>query len=198
MSPADPDVLAGSRLIAASMDRWTEFQAMGREMQAAGDAGYDGWFGYLGVRYGDWRALLGALLAMAQPTRADLVPSNVYWLVDATGELLGEAHIRWRLNATLLHHGGHIGYMLRPTARGQGFGHRILALTLQAAHAGGLRRVLLTCDRTNLASAAVIRGAGGLLEDEPRSRLTGRTISRYWINLAGSDNTAPSESTVPD
>ena len=156
MSPADPDALAGSQLIAATLDRWTEFQAMGREMQAAGETGYEGWFGYLGVRYGDWRALLGALLAMAQPTRADLVPSSVYWLVDAGGELLGEAHIRWRLNATLLHHGGHIGYMLRPSARGRGYGHRILALTLQAAAAGGLRRVLVTCDRANLASAAVI------------------------------------------
>jgi predicted acetyltransferase len=50
----------------------------------------------------------------------------------------------------LLQMGGHIGYEIRPSRRGQAYGKLILKYGLDRAKAFGLERVLLTCDEDNL------------------------------------------------
>jgi predicted acetyltransferase len=55
---------------------------------------------------------------------------------------------------------------------------------LEADRKLGLKRVLITCARSNLAFAAVIRYCGGVLEDERPSRLhAGELAQRYWVAL---------------
>lgn len=78
--------------------------------------------------------------------------------------------------------GGHIGYGVRPSARGRGVATWALGAVLPLAAARGLDRVLVTCADGNAASARVIERHGGVLEDVRDTEL-GRT-RRYWITLS--------------
>jgi predicted acetyltransferase len=94
---------------------------------------------------------------------------------------LGAISLRHTLNDFLLHAGGHIGYGVRPTARGRGLASRALRAVLPEARSLGLARVLVTCQDNNLGSARTIENNGGVLEDVRDTDL-GRT-RRYWITL---------------
>ncbi|MBV9229550.1 MAG: GNAT family N-acetyltransferase [Chloroflexi bacterium] len=115
---------------------------------------------------------------------AHRVPAVDYWLYEDRAILLGHLSLRYELNAFLLQVGGHIGYQICPSHRRQGHGKAILQLGLAKARAIGLRRVLVTCDETNLASKKIIEANGGqlenaiLLEGDPIRKL------RYWIDLS--------------
>jgi predicted acetyltransferase len=109
------------------------------------------------------------------------VPADYWWIVEGE-RYLGAITLRYRLNDFLLEQGGHIGYGLRPSARGHGLAGWALATVLQRARAVGLQRVLLTCDDTNLASARTIEKNGGVLEDV--RDVDGRRMRRYWIELS--------------
>jgi len=99
----------------------------------------------------------------------------------ADGTYLGAITLRHGLNDFLLRAGGHIGYGLRPSARGRGLATWALRSVLVRAPELGLRTVLVTCGDSNLASARVIEKAGGVLEDVRETEL-GLT-RRYWITL---------------
>jgi predicted acetyltransferase len=45
----------------------------------------------------------------------------------------------------------------------------------------GIERVLITCDKTNPASAGVITHCGGIMENEIYDDKCGEVIQRYWI-----------------
>jgi predicted acetyltransferase len=111
------------------------------------------------------------------------VPESQFWLVDEQGRLFGTIRVRHWLTPELEQVGGHIGYDIRPTERGKGYGTLQLRLGLEKAHALGLRRVLLTCDDDNLGSARVIEKNGGVLENRVISDEKGVLVRRYWIDL---------------
>jgi predicted acetyltransferase len=116
----------------------------------------------------------------AVPVPAGRVPASYWWIVEAT-TYLGAITLRHRLNDFLLDVGGHIGYGVRPSARGRGLATWALGRVLNEARDRRMSRVLLTCDETNLASAGVIERHGGVLEDV-RDGPEGRK-RRYWILL---------------
>lgn len=111
------------------------------------------------------------------------VPSTTFWLAANNTQIIGESRLRHWLTTSLEHEGGHIGYVIRPSERQQGYGTCILALTLEKAKDLGLNRVLLTCDTDNTGSARVIEKNGGKLASQDISNSTGKPISRYWIDL---------------
>jgi len=115
---------------------------------------------------------------------AEFVPHSTFWLVRGA-EVVGVSTLRHRLNAKLLVEGGHIGYGIRPTARGQGLGTAILRLTLLEAAKRGISRVLLTCAKGNVASTAVIAGNGGWLDSEAFVEARGEVVQRWWIEGPG-------------
>ncbi len=104
-----------------------------------------------------------------------------YWWITEDGRYLGGISLRHTLNEFLLRAGGHIGYGIRPSARGRGLATWALRSVLPHARALGLDKVLVTCDDSNIASARVIEKGGGVLEDVRDTEL-GRT-RRYWITL---------------
>ncbi|GEK81094.1 GNAT family N-acetyltransferase [Agrococcus baldri] len=111
------------------------------------------------------------------------VPATAWWIVDDAepGRVLGSIHLRHELNDWLLAEGGHIGYGVRPSARGRGVATAALRLVLDRARAMGIERVLICCE-DNAASRATNLGAGGELEDVRVGEDGGR-VERYWIDL---------------
>jgi predicted acetyltransferase len=113
-----------------------------------------------------------------------LAPGRVhatYWWITEGEEYLGAITLRHTLNDFLLDAGGHIGYSVRPSARGRGLAAWAVGEVLGRARSLGLGRVLITCADDNLASARTIERNGGVLEDV-RDTVLGRT-RRYWIEL---------------
>jgi predicted acetyltransferase len=109
------------------------------------------------------------------------VPSTEFWLID-NDEFIGRTNIRHYLNDWLLQIGGHIGYWIRPSRRGKGYGTKILELGLQEAKKLGLANVLVTCDITNQPSGKVIETNGGVLENIVPNGQDNPPKKRYWIN----------------
>jgi len=97
--------------------------------------------------------------------------------------ILGESRLRHSLTPALEHHGGHIGYVIRPSQRRKGYGTLILALTLEKARALGIQRVRITCDTDNTGSVRIIEKNGGILSAQVISERSGKLISQYWIDL---------------
>ncbi len=110
------------------------------------------------------------------------VPKTVLWGV-LDGEYVGRVSLRHELTAGLEAWGGHIGYEVRPSMQGRGYGHALLAGMLPYARALGLERVLLHCDDSNVASTRVIKKAGGVLDGLVLNP-DGAAGRRCWIELA--------------
>lgn len=93
------------------------------------------------------------------------VPSTLLWFVDEK-EVLGRVCIRSQLNDFLRTIAGHIGYLIRPSARGKGYAKEILRQALDYAWENhGIEEALVTCDARNEASyrtiVAVMQERGG-------------------------------------
>ncbi len=120
----------------------------------------------------------------------DRVHCDYYWITDGTAaddpdvEVVGFLALRHSLTAWLLEEGGHIGFSVRPSRRGQGHASRALALAVRRAAELGLDRVLLTCDEDNVASARTIERNGGVYEDTRNGK------RRYWIDAEVSGSRA--------
>ncbi|MDO9576609.1 MAG: GNAT family N-acetyltransferase, partial [Candidatus Cloacimonadales bacterium] len=104
------------------------------------------------------------------------------FLVDDAGKIYGAANIRHRLTENLKIEGGHIGYGIRPSQRGKGYGTKLLRLALQKIKELGIAKALITCDKENTHSAKVITNNGGRLDSEIAK--DGRIVQRYWVGLA--------------
>ncbi len=112
------------------------------------------------------------------------VPANTYFFVRTLdNKIIGMINIRHKLNEFLLNEGGHIGYSIRPTERKKGYGTIMLKLALQKCKELNLNKVLITCDKINVASAKVIQNNSGILENEIFSETFSEIIQRYWIDL---------------
>lgn len=102
------------------------------------------------------------------------VPQTIYWMyVD--GHPVAYGKLRHRLNDKLMKYGGHIGYMVRPSERGKGYGKLFLSEMIKEARAKGIDEILITCDEVNIRSRQVIEGNHGKLESLEDG------ICRYWI-----------------
>ncbi|MDO8594492.1 MAG: GNAT family N-acetyltransferase [bacterium] len=109
------------------------------------------------------------------------VPHTVYWLVDGE-KFIGWLDIRHRLTEHLREIGGNIGYAIRPTERGKGYGTAILKLALPKARELGIMKIRITCNADNIASAKIIEKNGGVFENTATTD-EGVVKRRYWITL---------------
>ena len=113
------------------------------------------------------------------------VPETILWLVEGD-RFIGEIGIRHRLTPALEKFGGNIGYEIRWSESGKGYGTGMLAMALPCcAQIPGLNKVLLTCDDANTASIRIIEKNGGVLQDKVLNYLDrGQVLTRrYWIDL---------------
>jgi predicted acetyltransferase len=114
-----------------------------------------------------------------------LVPASTYWLMKK-GRMLGSINLRHELNDFLRNVGGHVGYSIRPSERGKGYGYCMLRLLFEEARNLNLKKLLITCNAENAASRALIEKAGGVFEVEKRVDYPGEgecLFRLYWIEL---------------
>ena len=93
--------------------------------------------------------------------------------------IVGIINARHELNDYLLNFGGHIGYSVRKSERRKGYAKAMLSYTVDFLFSLGLEKVLITCDKMNIASKRTIESCGGILENEVATE--DRTTLRYWI-----------------
>jgi predicted acetyltransferase len=171
------------RLIEPSVELESEFMALVQEFVAAG--GYQRWGYELVIEDGNFGKYVRDRLDWKEGKNLPegWVPGSTFWLVRGDNVIVGTSSLRHRLTEHLRNIGGHIGFNIRPSERGKGYGTAILALTLEKAKELGLKRVLVTCDDNNIASAKVIEKNGGILEDKYSNDKLEQHKRRYWIEL---------------
>ena len=109
------------------------------------------------------------------------VTAHTFFMLDDWGKIIGAINIRHKLNDFLLNFGGHIGYGIVPSERGNGYAALMLSLALPVIKDLGISDVLFVCDKSNPASAKTIIRNGGVLENEVEK--DGKIVQRYWIKL---------------
>ena len=116
--------------------------------------------------FDDYDAWLGHLDAMRNPKAAsDIKTSTFFSRRISDGKLIGCVKIHHALNSEL-ESGGHIAYGIRPTERGKGYAAKQLKLVLDFARTIGMHRVIVACDKDNIASAGTAMSCGGILVEE--------------------------------
>lgn len=161
----------------------SEFRAMSAEHLTYGEARYDRALRFFN---GDFTVYVKRLHEHSRGVKipAGRVPYTTCWLIKDDLHLLGTIRLRHRLREpasidTL----GHIGYDIRPSQRGCGYGTLLLSLMLDHARQRGMERLLITCRDDNLPSARIIEKNGGVLTDRLHSAEAGGLARRYWITL---------------
>jgi len=113
-------------------------------------------------------------------------PYSSFWLVDEKNKIfIGQSALRHFLNDTLRVFGGHIGYCVRPSCWGRGFGTKQLELLLPEAKKLGINNVRLTCYGENKSSARVMEKNGARIVGEVYNKIAGinKLTLIYEINL---------------
>lgn len=104
-------------------------------------------------------------------------PGRLWWIVE-DGQVLGGIALRADDDPRVEQH-GHVGYGVRPSARGRGVATWALRAVLEHAARMGIDPVTAVCLDDNRASRATIERAGGVLDGlEQRGSMT---LRRYSI-----------------
>ena len=170
------------KLVEPTLELKSEFFAMVEEFNAEGDTSING-VGSIKVDDFDASVSIAKCHAKGINLPDGWVPCSTHWLV-CRNRIVGTCSLRHELNDFLRNYGGHIGYSIRPSERGKGYGTQMLALALQKARSFEVKRALITCDDNNIASARVIEKNGGKLADTVKTEYSKFLTRRYWIDLA--------------
>jgi predicted acetyltransferase len=128
--------------------------------------------------YGEFAASLSRFVEIAREINLPehFVPQTIYWLI-IDDKPVGFGKIRHHLNQKLLEHGGHVGYIVRPSERGKGYGKLFLNELIKSAKSKGIYKMLITCDVDNKRSRRVIESNNGQLKEMKDN------VCKYWIEL---------------
>lgn len=108
-----------------------------------------------------------------------------YWAID-DGKFIGEFQLRTGFSEKVMTEIGSIGYAVRVSELGKGYGTEILRLGLELAKEYGMKKVLLLINDKNEVSIHVCEKLGGALQDtiEAYNDAEGNhLLRRYWIAL---------------
>ena len=108
-----------------------------------------------------------------------------YWAVD-DGKFIGELQLRTEFPDIVMNKIGNIGYAVRCSEQGKGYGTEILRLGLEIAKSHGMDRVLIMVNEENLASVRLCEKQGGKLQEtvDAYNDFEGHhKLRKYWIEL---------------
>jgi len=122
---------------------------------------------------------LEAMLSELADGEAGFSGSTFYVNQLSLAEYLQECHY---LNDFLRTMGGHIGYYVKPSARGNGYAAQALKLALPELAKLGQDKALITVSPDNLASIKTVLSCGGVCTDNFTDD-NGNIFNHYWIDL---------------
>ena len=111
----------------------------------------------------------------SKPVRTELL-----FVRKTDDKIVGLVNIRHTLCGGFEYDGGHIGYSIRPTERKKGYGTILLSLVLEYCKNIGIKKVLVVCNKNNIASKNVIINNNGKFEKE--LQIDEQIMERYWID----------------
>lgn len=124
-----------------------------------------------------------------RPVSDTLVSAHTYFFVRKNdNKIVDMIDIRLKLNDRLRNYGGNIGYSIRPSERGKGYSKINLYLALKDCNQYGLDKVMLDCDKTNIASSSIMIALGGILTKEFYNEEASTVFQDYWIDVKKSLN----------
>lgn len=132
--------------------------------------------GLYGLTYEEFKISLNRYVEMSLGInlRPEHVPQSVYWLY-INNVVMGYGKIRDYLTNHLLEVGGHIGYTIRPSERGKGYGKILLRELINQAVNQGIKDILFTCYEDNEASRKVIESNNGICTEIKNNHC------KYWV-----------------
>ena len=97
------------------------------------------------------------------------VGQTTYWLYDGD-VVVGYGKLRHRLTEHSRVNGGNIGYAIAKDFRGRGYGKQLFSMLLKEAENLGIKEIIATVEKNNLASKIVIEQCGGHIIQENQER----------------------------
>ncbi|MHB1087250.1 MAG: GNAT family N-acetyltransferase [Acidimicrobiales bacterium] len=113
-------------------------------------------------------------------SRLGSLPTARLWWIVQDNAVLGGVALRAGTTERVLRL-GHVGYGVRPSARGRGIATWAMGELLVRARAQGMTRLLVVCLDDNVGSIKVIERHAGVLEGVRRE--AHGLVRRYWIDL---------------
>lgn len=131
--------------------------------------------------YGEWLQYLSNV-SKKETCPDGIVPAyEMIYVDDDETKVYGMINMRFELNDMLLKFGGHIGYSVSPDERRKGYAKAMLSGALKFYRDEGYDKVLITCNKNNIASQKTIESAGGILENIVEDGDI--FMERFWIYL---------------
>lgn len=114
------------------------------------------------------------------------VSANIFIAVRTSdNKIVGVIDLRHHLgNPVLSLWGGHFGYIVRPSERKKGHAREMVRQNLEKCKELGLHEVMITCNRSNIASERTILANGGVFEKEVL--VDGEFTKRFWVTITES------------
>lgn len=102
-----------------------------------------------------------------------------YWWITEGDRVLGGIALR-HASHPLIARAGHIGYGIRPSARGRGLATWALGQVIEEAHVLGMDQVLGICASSNTGSIRTLEHQGGVPDETTHES----AVRRYWIQTS--------------
>lgn len=134
------------------------------------------------IHHHDFDEWLELVLSLEKDKSVNGVHASTFFSVrKSDNKIIGSIQLRHTLTEELEKHGGHIGYSVRPGERRKGYGKQQLLLVLDRARAMGIPKVMISCDKDNIASSKTAASCGGVIFCE--NVYQGIEQLLYWIDL---------------
>lgn len=131
--------------------------------------------------YEEWLEKILAAIDIANIVQPKVPALTYFYIREEDDRIIGMINIRLSSNDFIKGEAGHIGYCIRPTERRKHYATNMLNKGLKVLDILGFKEVVLTCDKSNIASAAVIKNCNGELVSEFYSESFKEDIQKYII-----------------
>ena len=155
----------GVRLVEPTL-RYEEHVLKCREELLKVNSGFEGCAGLQRVSsFGEW---IDFENRFRQEYKGNYVPTRAFIAVREDNDtVVGFIDCRLELNDYLYRYGGHIGYLVMPKYRRLGYATKMLSQALEIYRSQyQIHDILITCDKSNVASRSTIMKCGGTLENK--------------------------------
>lgn len=120
---------------------------------------------------------------LIQASDEDTPATTFFTVRKEDNKIIGSIQLRHHLTEELIKDGGNVGYGICPSERGKGYGGIQLALVLLQAKALQIKKIMITCDKSNIASAKIAIKNGAILTGEGFDVESQTMTEIYWIDL---------------